>query len=442
MPDDLEGDIRALLPEIPFQREHPNRDDVLTEESLDDLKAVLANDELTKPWSNSHRLYALLRLSTAVGEEDLTEWMCTDEELLARGLSDYALPFSAATLPDIIKDQPDTAKRLLNLQRMVKSSPESMTFRDGISTHRNSKIPPFIPTPTLPVTQGSFGQVESVLNTKSKLVFARKTMSRSRNGTMSDNEAQADRHWRLKHFKNEVEILQKLDHEHLVRFCGSYTDENAFALLVQPVAERTLHDLLVEPNPLSVEDSAMLRESFGCLAFGLAWLHSKLIRHKDIKPANILISVGSMLFCDFGSAMDAEFLDTTQTEGLALMRTPRYISPETQAERQRNEASDVWSLGCVFLEMLVRLTGSSVDELLKFIHDNLGRSGRMHDLCYWEGASSGLLQNRVAEIGEVPELQAVADWTSQMVSSTCLFRLVLRVSPLMCTNNSPGRGSS
>jgi tRNA A-37 threonylcarbamoyl transferase component Bud32 len=414
----LERDIREQLPEIPFQREHVNANDILKEDSLEELKDVLKSNPLTKPWSASPRLYALLRMSTGVEEEDLTKRSYTHDELLTCGLSDYALPFLWTTLPTVIKEQADTARRLLNLQRMVKSSSESMSFKDGISTHRNSKNPPFEVTPKL-LAQGSFGKVESVLHRKTGLVFARKTMKRSREGTMSDIAAQEDRQWRLKHFKNEVEILQKLEHEHSVRFCGSYTDETAFALLVQPVAERTLHDLLVEPTPLSMKDNAMLRKSFGCLAFGLAWLHSRLIRHKDIKPANILISGGSILFCDFGSAMDAELLDTTQTEGPALMRTPRYISPETHEGKQRNEASDIWSLGCVFLEMLTVLTNSGVDELLGYIRHQVNRSGLIHDVCYWEGASSKILQTRIAQIAEGSELQLVADWTEKMVSTTC-----------------------
>ena len=414
----MDGDIRILLPEIPFRREHVNARDVLEEGSLEELKDLLESNPLTEPWSASPRLYALLRMSAEVGEEDLTERSYTEEELLACGLSDYALPFSEATLPTVIKEQTHTARRILTLQTVVKSSPESMLFRDGISTHRNSKVPPFKITTHLPVTQGSFGEVESVLHPKTGLVFAHKIMKRSCNDTMSENQAQADRQWRLEHFKNEVEILQKLDHKHLVRFCGSYTDANAFALLVQPVAERTLHDLLVEPTPLSMKDSAMLRKSFGCLIFGLAWLHSRLIRHKDIKPANILISEGSMLFCDFGSAMDAELQDAMRTEGPALMRTPRYISPETHEGKQRNEASDVWSLGCVFLEMLTVLTNSSVDELLGYIHHEVDRPCLMQNVCYWEGASSNILQTRIAQIAEVPEVQLVADWTGKMVSTT------------------------
>jgi serine/threonine protein kinase len=100
------------------------------------------------------------------------------------------------------------------------------------------------------------------------------------------------------------------------------------------------------------------------------------------------------------------------------MRTPRYISPETHEGKPRNEASDIWSLGCVFLEMLTVLTNSSVDELLGYIHHEVDRPGLTQNVCYWEGASSNILQTRIAQIAEVPEVQLVADWTGKMVSST------------------------
>jgi hypothetical protein len=47
----------------------------------------------------------------------------------------------------------------------------------------------------------------------------------------------------------------------------------------------------------------------------------------------------------------------------------------------------------------------------------------VQNVCYWEGASSNILQTRIAQIAEVPEVQLVAGWTRQMVSSTRLFCL-------------------
>lgn len=357
----------------------------------------------------------MLRIASAQGEEDLTSVTHTDEELLAHGLSDYALPFSEDTLPSIIKEQANTFLRLLKFQAAVRSSSQLMSFKDRALSHRNSTVPPFEPTKQLPVTKGSFGQVESVRYSNSGLFYARKTMLRIRHGTMSDSEAQEDRHRRLRHFVNEVEILKKLDHVHLVHFRGSYADEKIFALLVEPVAKSTLHDLLVQPAPLAAENIATLLSSFGCLTMGLAWLHSNQIRHKDIKPANILIHEGSMLFCDFGSAMDAEFMATTQTEGTAHNRTPRYASPETYRKQKRNEASDVWSLGCVFMEMLTVLTDASVDELLEYIHRQTDKPVPVHDVCYWMGATPNILRRRVAEMANGSRLQRAAAWTQTMV---------------------------
>lgn len=211
-------------------------------------------------------------------------------------------------------------------------------------------------------------------------------------------------------------MLRKLhDGVHMVRFWGSYTHPEYFALLFQPVAERTLHDLLVDPTPISEIDSTLLKRSFGCLAFGLSWLHSNKIRHKDIKPANILISNGSVLYCDFGSALDGSLRNTTQTEGVPQKRTPRYISPETHHGEARNESSDVWSLGCVYLEMLTRLTASGVDELLQSIHKNTDISCSVQDVCYWMGIEENVLQIWITRMAEELGSEELGGWTANMV---------------------------
>lgn len=45
-------------------------------------------------------------------------------------------------------------------------------------------------------------------------------------------------------------------------------------------------------------------DSTGCLSGGLAYLHGQQIKHKDIKPANILVNNGSVLLMDFGLSTD------------------------------------------------------------------------------------------------------------------------------------------
>ena len=108
-----------------------------------------------------------------------------------------------------------------------------------------------------------------------------------------------------------------------------------------------------------------LRAYFGCLASALGFLHDNSIRHKDIKPQNILIKNNEPCFTDFGLAVDWTEIGHSTTLGPTAM-TPRYSAPEVAACEPRNTSSDTWSLGCVFLEVWAVLKGASSKDLLAF----------------------------------------------------------------------------
>lgn len=388
---------------------------MLSEKDWEKLEGILRSDERTEPWSENVRLYVLLRIATGSGEEDLTDRQYAHDELLAAGLSDYAIPYTHELLPPIIRKQSVFSRRLLQLQEAVKDCADLIPFggthaKKVLPRHFNSVEASF--TTIKEISRGTFGSVESVQDSETGRVFARKTMRRSCEGTMSQTQ-------RLALFKNEVEVTRKaqqIGNPHIVQLVASYTDSIYFALLLLPVAERNLHDLLAQPAPISSEDKAILRLSFGCLVSGLASLHSVLIRHKDVKPKNIIVSGTSLLFCDFGSARDAEFKDTTETEGIARNRTPRYLSPEAHSQKPRNEACDVWSLGCVFLEMLTVLIDISVDELLEYVRRKINNTGPTQDICYWMAADSDIFQSRLGQIAQDASLPEAAKWTAQMVT--------------------------
>jgi serine/threonine protein kinase len=97
-------------------------------------------------------------------------------------------------------------------------------------------------------------------------------------------------------------------------------------------------------------------------------MHSKGIRHKDIKPGNILIHQGIPIYTDFGASKDTKKDGQCTTEGRPESLTRRFCAPEVLEYDKRNFAADVYSLGCVFVEMLVRL--SHLTE-----HDDLEEEG-------------------------------------------------------------------
>lgn len=109
----------------------------------------------------------------------------------------------------------------------------------------------------------------------------------------------------------------------------------------------------------------------------MSFLHEQKIRHNDIKPTNILLHERRILICDFGIAKDWAGRDEGTTSGTIQGMTERYCAPEIKFATDRNETSDVFSLGCVFIEMLTVLSGASIDDLNQFLTN--GRRDREHN---------------------------------------------------------------
>ncbi|KAK4127203.1 kinase-like protein, partial [Parathielavia appendiculata] len=100
-----------------------------------------------------------------------------------------------------------------------------------------------------------------------------------------------------------------------------------------------------------------LHTYFGCLAQAVAYLHRKSVqvRHKDIKPENIVIDdFGLPILTDFGLS---KHFETGQYSEGPTPKTVKYADPEAMHEGRRDERSDIFSLGCVFLEMATVLLG-------------------------------------------------------------------------------------
>ena len=137
---------------------------------------------------------------------------------------------------------------------------------------------------------------------------------------------------------------------------------------MSPVAESNLHGFYARASR-STEDLKTMRTFFGCLANAVAYLHSNSIRHRDIKPENILVKGSTVYLTDFGISLCWENLSrsTTITDP---SKTPRYCAPEVANNRGRNESSDIWSLGCVFLELCTILKGRTLEDMRRHFGNN------------------------------------------------------------------------
>ncbi len=107
-----------------------------------------------------------------------------------------------------------------------------------------------------------------------------------------------------------------------------------------------------------------------CSALGQAHAHG--VVHRDVKPANVLISAdGRAKVGDFGVALLAE--GTSDGGGATVVGTPRYMAPEQARGELSTPATDIYSLGVVLYEMLSGqppFSGTTADEFaLKHLHD-------------------------------------------------------------------------
>jgi serine/threonine protein kinase len=183
---------------------------------------------------------------------------------------------------------------------------------------------------------GPYSVVDEVRNLATGAVFARKTITfpKSREPSL---------------FMTEVKIMKKLDHPHIVRFVDTYTLDKSVSILMSPVADFDLGDLMNKYPTAELIPVDTIIQWFGCLVSSVKYLHGKSIKHQDIKPSNILIK-GQMIFlADFGIAKI--FMDSDSTTSTSGDMTMKYCSPETALRGLRGRKADVFSLGCVFLEM-------------------------------------------------------------------------------------------
>jgi len=211
------------------------------------------------------------------------------------------------------------------------------------------------------IGHGHSGNVEEVKDINTGRVFARKIIRIP--GGQRGKE-------RRKIFDNEIQVIRRLTgHHHVIRVFATYVSKYEVGLILYPVADEGDLERFLESFSQSLPDyespdistidkakAEILKRSFGCLANGLEFMHQRQIRHKDVKPRNILVHQGFVIYTDFGYSLDSSLEGHSTTTGRPDFLTRRYSAPEVVDYMPRNSRSDVFSLGCVFLDILSTLT--------------------------------------------------------------------------------------
>jgi serine/threonine protein kinase len=178
----------------------------------------------------------------------------------------------------------------------------------------------------------------------------------------------------LKRFEREAKSLAQLSHPNIVKVYDYGDYEGVPYLVMEYLPGGTLKQRLGKRVP-PAEAARLLAP----VARALAYAHGEHLIHRDVKPANILITrSGEPMLTDFGIAKILESTrgSTALTSTGVGMGTPDYMAPE-QWTNDVTPLTDVYALGVVFFEMVTGRRPFSADTpaavLIKQMQDPLPR---------------------------------------------------------------------
>jgi tetratricopeptide (TPR) repeat protein len=155
----------------------------------------------------------------------------------------------------------------------------------------------------------------------------------------------------LRRFRRERQILAWLQHPNIARLLDGGTTEDGIPYLVMEFVQGAWITRHAAEHRLGVEQKLRL---FLSVCDAVAHAHRNFIVHRDLKPGNILIDQGGApKLLDFGISkfLYSEQADATITQDGGMM-TPDYASPEQILGEPVTIATDTYSLGAVFYELL------------------------------------------------------------------------------------------
>lgn len=183
--------------------------------------------------------------------------------------------------------------------------------------------------------KGAFGQVYRALNWTTGETVAVKQIQLS-------NIPKGE----LGEIMSEIDLLKNLNHANIVKYKGYVKTRENLYIILEYCENGSLHNICKRfgkfPENLVGVYIAQVLE-------GLVYLHDQGVIHRDIKGANILTNKdGTVKLADFGVA-------TTPAGGItdgAVVGSPYWMAPEVIEQTGATTASDIWSVGCVVIELL------------------------------------------------------------------------------------------
>ena len=153
----------------------------------------------------------------------------------------------------------------------------------------------------------------------------------------------------LKRFEREATALAQLSHPNIAKIHDYGEQEGMPYLVMEYIPGGTMKPLLGRPL-----DPARAARLLLPIAHALGYAHQQNIIHRDVKPANILLTEsGEPMLSDFGIARILEADTTKGLTGTGIgIGTPEYMAPEQGMGEKVDQRADIYALGVMFYELV------------------------------------------------------------------------------------------
>ena len=187
----------------------------------------------------------------------------------------------------------------------------------------------------------------------------------------------------LERFRREGRVYARLRHESIVAVHDLVEKDEQLFLVTEFVDGADLARVLSEGGALPPDCVAVIGAR---VADALDYVHYNAMLHRDVKPANVMLSRdGEVKLMDFGIAKGED--DPALTRAGMLVGSPSYMAPEVLGGEEGGPPSDVWALGVTLYELLTGekpFRGANSDELFALIRRSRFRRVRaLAPSCPW-----------------------------------------------------------
>jgi len=201
------------------------------------------------------------------------------------------------------------------------------------------------------IGEGQFGNVKICENVQSTKKYAIKIIKKNKVVSVAG----------VHRVQREISVLRKVNHPNIVKLVDVVNTPKCVYMVIQ-LGGTDLFDFF-NHNSLGV-DPSVAREIILGISLPLAYLHSIGICHRDLKPENVLLRQSAntnkllchqnVQLCDFGQCAENCQSNDSENQWLTeLCGSPGFFAPEMilWGEKYNGNAVDMWSLGCIMLEL-------------------------------------------------------------------------------------------